>query len=258
MSAGSTKEPVGTSSAPKAAPGDPWDVPAQPVRAPKAGVPRERNLTPQQAARVQKQQQAQARIAARMTWPLVARLMTLSAACRVAMAGVLIAFGLENMHLHGLLVSPTTTQDQWDAAIRTSNNLRPLDIVFGAGLMVPSMIWNRVRFYVGKLPGVAPHPMQSSNAMMRAMRVPAYWPPVPEGKPSWTRRIHWRVPPGVTATFLLFSAVANRLDHWVVKSAAGKYQLSSVADLIAAALALIIAFFDIIRLREYSRWPGRP
>ncbi|WP_034268173.1 hypothetical protein [Actinospica robiniae] len=247
---------MGTSEAAKAAPGDPWAVPTQRGGVPKAGVPRKR--TPQQAARLERQQQTQARAAAKITWPIAFRLILAQVACRLVLAGVLIFFGFENMHLHALLVSPTTTRDQWNAAIHTSNSFAALGFLSVIALCAPGLIWNRVRLYVAKLPGVAPHPMQSTNASFRTMGIPAYWPPVPKGTPSWTRRIHWRVPPSVTATLSLLLAVTNRLDHGVIKEAVSRYQLSSVVDLIGAVLALVIAFFDVTRLREYSRWPGRP
>jgi uncharacterized integral membrane protein len=237
---------------------DPWAVSAQPPAA-GAGVPRKpKQTSAQQAARLQRVKAGQAKLTARMTWPLVVRMMLAVVAARVVMAGVLIAYSLEDIHLHSLLVSRATTFDQWEGALHTARGMAGLNVLFALGLALPTLLWARVRAYVAKLPGVAPHPMQRSSTQYRVLNLPAYWPPVPEGTPSWTRRIHWRVPPGIAGVFLILLLATNALDRWVLTVPADRYELSSVVDLVAAALALLCAALDLVRLREYSRWPGRP
>lgn len=194
-------------------------------------------------------------MAARVTWSIAYRFTLAGVACRILATAALVGVGLYFMHLHGLFVS-APTEDQWDAAVRTANDLYPVNFIIMAAMFVPSQAWVRTRVYVAKLPGAAPHPLQSSKALYQAMRVPAYWPPVREGVQSWTRRLHWRVPPAISAAFVLVLLGGSLIERSVL-TALGRYSFASAIDFVAASLALLGAFLDVVRLRAYRNWPGR-
>jgi hypothetical protein len=235
---------------------DPWRIPAQgPARAPATKSAAQAGRTKAQQARLLRLEQSRALMAARVTWPIAYRFTLAGAICRVLAAVGLIGAGVECAHLHGLFVS-TTTVDQWNAAARTANALYPLDFLILAAMIVPGQAWARTRVYVAKLPGAAPHPLQSSKELYRAMRMPAYWPPVPEGVPSWTRRLPWRVPPAVTGAFVVLLVSGSLIERSVL-TAPGRYAFASGLDFVAAALALVGAVLDVVRLRAYRNWPGR-
>lgn len=252
MSTTPTNEPTSA----KRSAEDPWQVPAQRTARPaKAGVP-QKGKTAAQKARLARVAQANARLAAQANWP-TARGWTMAGAISRVLAGcALIVFGLEFAHLHALFTSPTTTADQWHSAQSQANAFSQLGWLVLASGLIPNQAWIRTRRYVAKLPGVAPHPMQRTNAIYQAQSVPAYWPPVPEGTASWTRRVHWRVPPAVNGAFWLVMLCNALADHLVL-TGSGRYASDSALYIVAAVLAFTGAFFDLVRLRAYTRWPGR-
>jgi hypothetical protein len=252
---------------------DPWRIPEQGPGQGHSGVPVAKKTVAKKsaakksaAARPSRPRQAAAqrarlvrdqRIAARITWPMVRGWMLAGVITRVLSAGILACFGLEYLHLHSLYVSAATTGDQWNAAAHTATELGLLNYIVILGMTVPSQAWVRTRVYLAKLPGVAPHPMQATNATYRALRMPALWPPVPEGAASWTRRVHWRVPPVIYATLFAFVLFGGLLDR-LVPNGPGRLEFACAADLAAVLVALLAAALDVVRLRAYSRWPGRP
>jgi hypothetical protein len=229
---------------------DPWRTPTPRP----AGVAKKQ--TAQQKARLKRAQQANARIASRITWPMAYRWTMSGAICRILAACVLIGSSFEYVRLHSLAVSPTTTQDQWNTALHTAQILNVFSWLVLLAIVIPSQAWIRTRAYVAKLPGAAPHPLQSSNTIYRIQHIPAYWPPVPEGTPSWTRRVHWRVPPTINWAVGLLLIGTGLAERWLV-TGPDRYTFFSVTEILAAALAFAGAFLDIVRLRAYSRWPGR-
>lgn len=236
---------------------DPWRVSAQlstahtPGRGP-------RMHSPQQAARLRRIQVAQAKRAASTTWPMVFRWTFATAAFRILAACVMILFGMQNAHMHSLLLSSATTADEWNAAVHTESLMNGLDLLVLAALAVPGPAWLRTRAYLVKLPGVAPHPLQKTNATYRAMNMPAYWPPVPTGTESWTSRIHWRVPGGITALYAVLLLGGGIFASRILQSLPTRHEFLSVDEIAVAVLMLAAAALDFARLREYSRWPGRP
>ena len=244
---------------------DPWQVPAPAAAAakkaaPAAAKPGSKKLSPQQAARLRRMRASQAETAKRITWPRVVGLTVTTATCRLLFAASLVAAALDEAHLRSLLLSPATTQAQWNAAVHTARELGiPSDFLICCVLGLPTLTWTRVRLYVAKLPGVAPHPMQKSNLQARVLNLPAYWPPVPQGTPSWTRRIPWRGPAAISAaTFVVMTILGNWLNHLLVHDQPTRYAWAMLAEYVAAALALTGCALDLVRLREYRRWPGRP
>ncbi|MBR7835342.1 hypothetical protein KDL01_18860 [Actinospica durhamensis] len=230
---------------------------AQRVPAKKAARPAPTTANRQQA-RQELLQKNRARMMARMTWPMVVRWILASVVLRVLAAVALVLFGLEYAHLHSVAVAPTTTAEQWNDAVQSADHVYLFNFVLLIAMVLPSQAWMRARAYVAKLPGVAPHPLQSSKPLYRTLQIPSYWPPVPEGTPSWTRRVHWRVPLALEAGFLAVFLGGTLFGHVLVSNLPGRYQYSAVIDLVAAVLALLCSALDLIRLRAYSRWPGRP
>lgn len=210
-----------------------------------------------QQARQELLKKNRARMVARMTWPLAVRWIVTSAVLRVLAAVALVLFGLEYAHLHSVAVAPTTTAQQWNDAVQSADHVYLFNFIVVIAVALTGQAWMRVRAYVAKLPGVAPHPLQSSKPMYRTLQIPAYWPPVPEGTPSWTRRVHWRVPLALEGVFLGVLLGGALLTH-VLLTPPGRYAFGAVVDLVAAVLALACTALDLIRLRAYSRWPGRP
>jgi hypothetical protein len=244
---------------------DPWGVSDRiSVDAPeRVGIPAPRanaarpNRTAAQQARIQRLARSSARLEANASWP-TARAWTLAGVGgRTAAAGILVGLGFEDLHMHSLYLSPTTNWDQWNAALHTADETGSLYIILILSAILTTQAWVRTRAYLAKCPGVAPHPLQATKEIYRLQRVPAYWPPVPEGVESWTRRIPWRVPSSITAVFLLLLLAEDALDRWIL-TAPGSYEVSAVIKFAAAAVALTGAALDYTRLRAYSRWPGRP
>jgi hypothetical protein len=265
MNAAPTNEPGPATPGAESA-DDPWRVPvgrpaSAPVRKAPARVP---GLIPGKAgnqalakqARIQRAEQAYARLSRQMTWQMAFRWTLAGAVSRVLAACALITLSLDYAHVHSLLASKPTL-DQWDSAVRTASSLSALSWLVVFAMWVPSQAWVRTRAYVAKLPGVAPHPSQKSNELYRRMGLPALWPPAPEGAASWTRRVHRRVPSTIDLAFVLLLFPGSFIERSLA-TGPGRYAVFSVSDLVIAALALLGAAFDLVRLRAYSRWPGRP
>jgi len=121
-------------------------------------------------------------------------------------------------------------------------------------MVLPTQAWTRARAYVAKLPGVAPHPLQDKSEISRIIGIPAYWPPVPQGALSWTRRLHWRTPAAVSAAFVVLWGAAEGIERWST-AIPGKYALLAILCPCASATALAGAALDLVRVRQYASWP---
>jgi hypothetical protein len=164
---------------------------------------------------------------------------------------------MQYLHLHTLLGSSPTAA-AWTSAIHIKNYWSEAAwLTAMLAIFIPNQAWTRTRAYVAKLPGVAPHPLQQKSEISRIIGLPAYWPPVPQGQPSWTRRLHWRIPPAVSAACLLLWGAAEGIERWST-AIPGKYALLAVLCPCASAAALGSAALDLVRLRHYNSWPGAP
>jgi len=164
---------------------------------------------------------------------------------------------MQYLHLH-TLPNSSPTAAAWISAVHTKNYWS--DAAWLTALLamtLPTQAWARTRAYVAKLPGVAPHPLQHKSEISRIIGIPAYWPPVPQGAPSWTRRLHWRIPPAVSAAYVLLWGAAQSIERWST-AIPGKYALLAVLCPCAAAAALGTAALDLVRLHHYNSWPGAP
>jgi hypothetical protein len=171
-----------------------------------------------------------------------------------ALASVLAGIvGLKVGHLYNLLNSQTTTQDQWIDAVQSKSNWQYLLlIVFVGTIFVISRRSRRTQQYVAKLPN-APA-LMGAKASDQGLQVPALWPPVPVGQPSWTRRIPWRLPAAIGFTWAIASIVADFTDQGL-KVSLNKFTIVETLYMCAFALGIISAGFDLLRVRYLARWP---
>lgn len=209
------------------------------------------------AAALQRAEKIRDQYARNVTWP-IARGWTLAGAGTRGLSALFIAgLGMQYLHLHTLLGSSPTAA-AWVSAVHTKNYWSEAAWITALlAIFIPSQAWSRARAYVAKLPGVAPHPMQQKSELSRITGIPAFWPPVPQGQPSWTRRLHWRIPPAVSAAYLLLWGAAEGIERWST-AVPGKYAVLGVLCPCASAAALGGAALDCVRLRHYSSWPGAP
>jgi cation transport ATPase len=209
------------------------------------------------AAAIQRAEKVRDQYARNVTWPIARGWTLTGAGTRVLAAFFIAGLGMQYLNLHTLLTSSTSAA-AWTSAVHTKNYWSEAAWLTALlSIVIPTQAWVRTRAYVAKLPGVAPHPQQQKSEIARLIGMPAYWPPVPQGQPSWTRRVHWRIPVAVSAAYVLLWGAAEGIERWST-AIPGKYAVLAVLCPCASAAALVSASLDLVRLRHYNGWPGAP
>lgn len=165
--------------------------------------------------------------------------------------------GAQYSHLSQLFSTRDFTQSQWAAAVHSKGVWQFAGYVaLFACAFVNARMWRALKPYLAQLPGIAPHP-GLKRELVPGLRVPALWPPVPAGQPSWTRKVPWRIPGALSAAFMLLGGAVVLVDRWTSVSD-GKFSELADQAYAAAAMGVLALVFQLVRLVHVARWPRVP